>query len=171
MEKLERGSSDIIIENNSNITFVRWKDDKVVAVASTLYSQSPMKKAQRHIKEKHGRADTKQPQSIYQYDQETGGVDRLHQNISAYMIVLIFQSVMLIRFIAIKKHLLGEKNLIYQVSGETLSAPITTESKYLQSLLNSFSAPRKSVKVSCDIRYENNSLVRVINEGVVGATK
>ena len=44
MEKFERGSSDIIIESNSNITFVRWKDNKVVKVVLNLYGQSPMKK-------------------------------------------------------------------------------------------------------------------------------
>ena len=42
----------VVIEINSNITFVRRKYNKVVAVASTLYGQSPMKKAQRYIKEK-----------------------------------------------------------------------------------------------------------------------
>ena len=40
MEKLERGFSDIFTEKNSNATFVRWKNNKVVAVASTLYGQS-----------------------------------------------------------------------------------------------------------------------------------
>ena len=44
MEKFERGCSDIIIESNSNITFVRWKDNKVVKVVLNLYGQSPMKK-------------------------------------------------------------------------------------------------------------------------------
>ena len=55
--KLERGSSDAVTENNSNITFVRWKINKVVTAAFTLYGQSPMKKTQRYIKEKHGRVD------------------------------------------------------------------------------------------------------------------
>ena len=53
MEKLERGSSDVATEDTSNITFVRWKDNKIVTVASNLYGQSPMKKAQRNIKEKY----------------------------------------------------------------------------------------------------------------------
>ena len=125
MEKLERGSSDVVTGSNSKITFVRWKDNKVVTVASTLYGQSPMKKAQRYIKKKHGRVDIEQSKSIYQYNQGMGGIDRLDQNISTYMIghrskvwwcqfvvfVLIYHSVMLIRFIAIKKHLLGGKTL------------------------------------------------------------
>ena len=35
MEKLERCSSDVLTENNYNIAFVRWKDNKVVTVAFT----------------------------------------------------------------------------------------------------------------------------------------
>ena len=50
-ENLERASSDDVNESNYNITFDRWKDNKLVAVASTLYGQSPMNKAQKYIKE------------------------------------------------------------------------------------------------------------------------
>ena len=85
MEKLERGSSDVTSENNCNTTFVKWKDNKTVTVAFTLYGQSLTKKTQRYIKEKHGRLDIEKPQSIYQYNQEMGRVDRIDQNISAYM--------------------------------------------------------------------------------------
>ena len=66
----------VVTEINSNITFVKWKYNKVAVVASTLNGQSPMKKAQRNIKEKHGRVDIEQPQSIYQYNQRMGGADR-----------------------------------------------------------------------------------------------
>ena len=37
METLQRGSSDVSTEINCNVTFVRWKDNKIVTVASTLY--------------------------------------------------------------------------------------------------------------------------------------
>ena len=76
MRKVERCSSDNVTENNSIINFVQWKDN-------TLYGQSSINKAQRYIKEKHGRVDIEQPQSIYQYNQKMGRVD---QNIIAYMI-------------------------------------------------------------------------------------
>lgn len=36
MQKSERGYYDFVTENNANITFVRWKDNKVVTEASTL---------------------------------------------------------------------------------------------------------------------------------------
>ena len=43
MEKLERGFFDAFTENNSNITFVRWKK-KVISVARIFYASSPINK-------------------------------------------------------------------------------------------------------------------------------
>lgn len=34
MVKLKRGSTEVATEGNSNITFVRWKDYKIVTVIS-----------------------------------------------------------------------------------------------------------------------------------------
>ena len=36
MEKLERGASDVATDKSSNLTLVRWKDNKVVIVVSTF---------------------------------------------------------------------------------------------------------------------------------------
>ena len=41
MEKLEKGASDVVIDKNSNLTLVRWKDNKVVTVASTFVGKCP----------------------------------------------------------------------------------------------------------------------------------
>ena len=49
IQKLERGSSDVITESYSNISFLRWKDNKVVTVAFSLYCQSPKKQAPKYI--------------------------------------------------------------------------------------------------------------------------
>ena len=70
----------------TNVTFVRWKDNKVVTVASTLYGKEPMKTARRYIKDKGGRVEIDQPNSISGYNKTTGGVDRMDENIRAYMI-------------------------------------------------------------------------------------
>ena len=43
MKKEARGNSDVFDDNKSNVTLVRWKDNKVVTVASTLYGKEPMK--------------------------------------------------------------------------------------------------------------------------------
>ena len=86
MGKLERGSPDVVTENNSNITFVRWKDNKVVTVAYALYGPFPVKKAQMYIKEKHARVYTEQQQNTYYYNQGMGVFDCLDHSINACMI-------------------------------------------------------------------------------------
>ena len=57
MEKLERGASDVVTDKNSNLTLVRWKDNKVVTVASTFVGKMPLRKAHRYVKAQNGRAE------------------------------------------------------------------------------------------------------------------
>ena len=91
MEKRERGFSDAFAENNSNIIFVRWKDN-VMSVASILYGSSPIKKAQSYIKEKHVRIDIEEPQNVYQYNQKIGVADCLEENKIACSTGLVHRS-------------------------------------------------------------------------------
>ena len=86
MKKEARRSSDVVNNNKSNVTLACWKDNKVVTVASTLYGKEPMKKKRRYIKDKGGRVEIDQPNSISVYNKTMGGVDRMDQNIGAYMI-------------------------------------------------------------------------------------
>ena len=86
MEKLERGLADVVIDDNTKITFVRWKDNKVVAVISSKYGLNHTAKTKRYIKEKKSKVDIEQPQCIKKYNEGMGGVDRLDQNIATYMI-------------------------------------------------------------------------------------
>ena len=86
MEKLERGSADVVIDDNTKIAFVRWKDNKVVTVLSSKYRLNPTTKIKRYIKEKKDRVDIEQPQCIKKYNKGMGGVDRLAQNIATYII-------------------------------------------------------------------------------------
>ena len=86
MEKSERGASDVLTEKNSNLTLVRWKDNKVATVASTFVGKVPLRKAHRYAKAENGRAEIDQPQSIFLCNIGMGGVDHLNQNISSYMI-------------------------------------------------------------------------------------
>ena len=83
MEKLERGASDVVTDKNSNLTLVRWKDNKVVTVASTFVGKMPLREAHRYVKAQNGRAETDQPQSIFLCSKGMGEVDRLNQNISS----------------------------------------------------------------------------------------
>ena len=43
MEKLKRGASDVVTDKNSNLTLVRWKDNKVVRRASKFVRKMPLK--------------------------------------------------------------------------------------------------------------------------------
>ena len=85
MEKLERGPSDVVTDKNSNLTLVRWKDNKVVTVASTFVGKMPLRKAHRYVKAQNGKAEIDQLQSIFLYNKSMGGVDCLDQNINSYM--------------------------------------------------------------------------------------
>ena len=74
MEKLERGASDIVTDKNSNLSLVRWNDNKVVTVASTFVGKMSLRKAHRYVKAQNGRAEIDQPQSIFLYNKGMGGV-------------------------------------------------------------------------------------------------
>ena len=86
MKKKARESSDVVNDNKSNVTLVCWKDNKVVTVVSTLYGKEPMKRACRYIKDNGGRVEIDQPNSISVYNKTMVGVDRMDENIGAYMI-------------------------------------------------------------------------------------
>ena len=58
----------------------------MVTVASTLYGKETMKRAGRYIKDKGSRVEIDQLNSISVYSKTMGGVDRMDQNIGAYMI-------------------------------------------------------------------------------------
>ena len=77
MNKQARGISDVVNDKKSNVTLVRWKDNKMVTVASTLYRKEPMKRARRYIKDQGGRDGTDQPNAISFYNKAMGGIDRM----------------------------------------------------------------------------------------------
>lgn len=46
MKKQPRGTCDVLVDSKSNVTLVRWKGNKVVTVASTVFGEKPVKKKQ-----------------------------------------------------------------------------------------------------------------------------
>ena len=86
MKKQARGISVAANDKKFNVTLVRWKDNKVVTVASTLYKKEPMKRARRYIKDHNGSVEIDQPNAIFFCNKTMGRVDRMDQNIGAYMI-------------------------------------------------------------------------------------
>ena len=86
MEKLERSASDVVTDKNSNLTLVRWRDNKLVTVAPTFAGKMPLRKAHRYVKAQNCRSEIDQPSSTFLYNKGMRGVDLLDQNISSYMI-------------------------------------------------------------------------------------
>ena len=73
-----------------------------------------------------------------------------------FIFVLIFQSILLIRFIAIKKNLLG-KNLDLLIFMRNIVNIYCHRYKRSEKSANSFPAPGKLLKVTPDIHYDDNS--------------
>ena len=55
MKKIPRGTCDVVNDRKSNITLVRWKDNRVVAEASTVFGKKTIRKANRYIQGRGGR--------------------------------------------------------------------------------------------------------------------
>ena len=49
VEKSQRGTSVVAIETISNISAVRWKDNKIINVLCTFAGKEPQKKVKRNI--------------------------------------------------------------------------------------------------------------------------
>ena len=82
LDKKERGAMKEVF--TGCISVVKWKNNKVVSVASNKLRSDPRKKTRRwnRIEKKHNEVD--QLNSIYIYNQHMGGVDLLDQQIAAY---------------------------------------------------------------------------------------
>ena len=91
-EQVVLGLLDISLCNNfdndkdTGIWITRWKDSKVVTMASIYAGVNPIKKAQRYSKAEKKRVEITQPNVVAEYNYGMGGVDRFDQNIAAYMI-------------------------------------------------------------------------------------
>ena len=88
MNQEKRGSSDVVTDVSLNITAVRCKDNKVVNAISTFTGKQPIQQAKRYYHREKRRVNIEQQNIINQYNMSMGGVDRMDQNISAYMINL-----------------------------------------------------------------------------------
>ena len=86
MKKMSTGTYDVVADSISKVTLARWKVNKVVTIASTMFGKEPMKKTKRFIKDRGGSAELNKPNSIPVYGGSMTEVDRMDQNIGAYMI-------------------------------------------------------------------------------------
>lgn len=84
MNKCERGKMETITLKDHNISITKWRDNKCVCVASTLYGKDPISKATRFNREVRQRVQLDRPYSVEKYNKHMGGTDRMDQNISNY---------------------------------------------------------------------------------------
>ena len=88
LQKEKRGTSDVVTDTSSNITAVRWKDDKIVNALSTFTGREPVMKVKRFCHSEKKKIEIEQPNIIHEYNKSMGGVDSMDQNIAAYMVNL-----------------------------------------------------------------------------------
>ena len=68
MEKEKRESYDSVLDKDTRICITRWKDSKVVTVASTYTGVNPIKKSQRYSKAEKKRVEITQPNVVAEYN-------------------------------------------------------------------------------------------------------
>ena len=88
VEKSLRDSSVVATEMSSDISAVRWKDNKVVNVLSTFAGKEPQKNVKRYSQKEKKKVNVLQSNVVNVYNRFMSGVDRMDQNISTYMINL-----------------------------------------------------------------------------------
>ena len=88
INKEKRGSSDVVIHVSSNITAIGWKDSIVVNTIFAFTSKQPIQQIKRYCHCEKRTVIIEQPNNINQYNMSIGRVDRMDQNLSAYMINL-----------------------------------------------------------------------------------
>ena len=75
MNKEKRGSSDVVTDVSSNITAIRWKDDKVVNAISTFTGIQPIQQAKRYCHHEKRRLNIEQQNILNQDNMTMEGVD------------------------------------------------------------------------------------------------
>ena len=75
INKEKRRSSDVVTDVSSNITSVRWKDNKFVNAVSTFTGKQPIEQSKRYCRRENRRVNIEQPNILNQYNTSMGVVD------------------------------------------------------------------------------------------------
>ncbi|KAI4455234.1 transposase is4 [Holotrichia oblita] len=86
LKKQSRGTFDSIIAKDVGIIFVRWLDNSVVTVGSTLHGVHPINNVKRYFQAEKKIVSVARPNLIGQYNNYMGGTDQMDQNIGKYRI-------------------------------------------------------------------------------------
>lgn len=88
LEKAERGATEYMLDQSSNVVVVAWRDNKVVTLASNSVGVEPKGSASRWSRTEGQRVNVSQPNIVRLYNSTMGGVDRADQNVAAYRILM-----------------------------------------------------------------------------------
>lgn len=83
LQKQERGSSSITT-SSSNISILRWTDNKIVHVISSFSGKEPQDTVKRWDRKKKIHIEIPRPQAIKQYNRFMGGVDMADKMVAHY---------------------------------------------------------------------------------------
>ena len=72
MNRERCGSSDVVTDVSSNITTIRWKDNKVVNAISTFNGRQLIEQTKRYCHLEKRRVNIEQPNIINQYNMSMG---------------------------------------------------------------------------------------------------
>lgn len=90
LKKKPRGNisscKTVNMKDDVTIRIVKWVDNFVVAVASSLFGKEPVAMAKRYSKPQGRVIVVPRPNSIEMYNTYMGGTDRMDQNVAAYRI-------------------------------------------------------------------------------------
>ena len=85
-KKAERGASFTVADKGNGIVVCRWKDNAVVTISSTQYTEKPTHGAQRYSQKEKKHIEVQCPDAIHQYNKHMGGTDRQNQNVRSLRI-------------------------------------------------------------------------------------
>lgn len=86
LQKKERGEYEGVIEKETGVMLVRWLDNSVVTVASTVYGISPITHVKRYSQAQRKIISVPMPHVISQYNANMGGTDLMDENLGRYEI-------------------------------------------------------------------------------------
>lgn len=86
IKKQPRGTFEQVTDKDNDITLVRYMDNSVFTMASTVTGVQPMGKAKRWSSSQKKHILVPQPNCVTWYNLNMGGIDRLDENISTYRV-------------------------------------------------------------------------------------
>lgn len=85
-QKKERGFYEVKFDKNSQLLFIRWKDNNIVTMATNYDSATPVGTVKRWSTAAASKIDIQQPLLFKTYNKYMGGVDILDQCVNNYRI-------------------------------------------------------------------------------------